>query len=127
MRRDVVAAAAILVILLVGLGSSFIQQGFTHVLPASMLRWSRDRWDQGMYVESLRWFVRSHEDALDAGLRWWAARPYLNRVQELQYTGKLEEALKNCIRAVAILDGHDNEGQVSYACTTIEVLISTQN
>ena len=126
MRRSSNIAVAILAVLLVAACSYFIQQGFTHVLPGSMLMWSGDLWEQGLYTESIRWFVKSHEDALDAGLRWWAAQPYLNRMQELQRNGKLEEALKNCIRAIAIVDGHDDEGQVSYACTAIEMSIGPQ-
>jgi len=126
MPRRVVAAGVILTGLVVGVGLAIVQEGFTHVLPASMLRWSRDLWQQEMYAQSIRWYVTAHEDALDAALRWRAAAPYLDRMQELQGDGELEEAFENCIRATEILDGHDDEGQVSHACTRIALFIDIQ-
>jgi hypothetical protein len=106
--------------------SYFVQKGFVHVLPASMLRWSQQKWSQGLYSESVRWFVLAGEGAFDAGVRWSIAELYVGRTRRFFDEGQLGEARENCAQAVRILGDNDDEGAVSYLCTAIEERIRAQ-
>jgi hypothetical protein len=120
MRRRLVVAGLALLMLFAGSSSCLIRQGFTHVMPASMLRWSLQKWNQGQHAESIGWFFAAHETALNAGLRWAIAGLYLDRTARFESQGELKAALASCADAVRILDGYDDEGGVSYHCTALE-------
>jgi hypothetical protein len=123
MRRRLIASGLILLLLTAIASSYFIQIGFAHVLPASMLRWSQQKWSEGRYGEAARWFLGANQSAFNAGWRWSGADVYISRARALQNAGDLRGSLESCVRAVTILDGHDDEGAVSYYCTTVEEML----
>lgn len=119
--------AGLLILLLVCSTSVyFINTGFQHILPLSMLRYAGQNWHEGKYAEAIRWYANANESAFNAGIRWTIAGYYIEKMRDLQNSGELNKALETCSQAVKILDGHDDEGAVSYNCTMIEEKIKRQ-
>jgi len=118
---------AIFILILVGsISAYFINTGFQHVFPQSMLRYAGQNWNDGQYGESLRWFANANVSAFNAGMRWTIAGYYLKQSQGFLDEGVLIKALDSCSQAVKILKGHDDEGAVSYNCMVIEEKIKRQ-
>jgi len=104
----------------------FINTGFRHVLPQSMARYAGQNWHEGQYAKAIRWYANANISAYNAGLRWTAARYYIEKMKDFLNDGELNKALETCSQAVKILDAHDDEGAVSYNCTVIEEKIKRQ-
>ena len=127
MRKRIKIISLVIFILCVGLSGYFIHKGFTHVLPQGMLRLSRQKWNEEQYTESIKWFAASYKDALDAGIRWTIVEKfYLRRISDLSNKRKFKEALETCARAVRVLNGHDDEGGLSYECAILEEQMKRQ-
>jgi hypothetical protein len=105
---------------------NFRNEGIKHVLSNSELRWSREKWSNGEYFESMKWFVVANTSAIDGGFRWSIARLYIKRVVTLEKQEKLEEALDACGRTVRILNGYDDEGSIDYHCLELRERIERQ-
>lgn len=127
MRKHIKIISLVIFILCVGLSGYFIHKGFTHVLPQDMLRLSVQKWNEGQYTESIKWFVASYEDALDAGIRWIIVENfYLRQISDLSNEKNFKEALETCARAIRVLNGHDDEGGLSYTCIVLEEQIKNK-
>ena len=115
-------------LLLTTASAYFIRKGFSrHVMAGSMTRWSRQKWNEGKYLESANWLMASYESALDAGVRWTIVEGfYLDHMIALRNQNKPNEALETCLRALDILAGSDDEGTLSYGCMQMEGQITGQ-
>ncbi len=129
MYKPALLTSVILFALMIGSGVYFIHKGIDHhFMATSILEWSKQKWHNGDYVESVKWFIASYKSALDAGIRWTVAEKfYLTRMEELRNQGKLGEALKICHQAVNILGASDDEGMTSYDCVEIEQQITSSD
>ena len=116
----------VILLFVFSISASFINKGFHHVLPSGMLRLAGQYWDDKSYAESIRWFANANVSAFNAGLRWTIADYYIQQMDDFLHKEKLTEASENCSRAVKVLDGHDDEGAVSYNCVVIEQKIKQQ-
>lgn len=122
--RQTILIAFIILILLVCIG--FRNEGIKNVVPHGELRWSREKWNNGEYSESIKWFIVANTSAINAGFRWSIARLYFKRVVALEEQEKLEEALDACGRTVRILGGYDDEGSLDYHCLELRERIERQ-
>ncbi len=91
-----------------------------------MARYAGQNWHDGQYAEAFQWYANANISAYNAGLRWTAARYYIEKMKSFLNKEELTRALENCSQAVKILDRHDDEGAVSYNCTVIEEKIKRQ-
>ena len=113
----------VLALLAVGLYGIIIQEGFTHWFPQGELRLANEKWKNGQYTESIKWFDVANKSAFDAGWRHIFVRYYYRSIPDLIDQGKYDEALDDCVAAVKMLNGHDDEGSLSFLCTQIEQAI----
>ena len=126
MQKYIIKFGAILLLLSIVSSAYFIRKGFTHVLPQSIMRWSKQNWNERQHTESIKWFFASHKSAFDAGLRWTVAELYFYRIQTYRNQGKLTKALEICYESVKVLGGHDDEGAQTYYCWSLEQEIQKQ-
>lgn len=126
MQKHIIRFSVIFLLIFIGSSTYFIHKGFTHVLPQSILRWSKQNWNDGEHMESIKWFVNSHKSAFDAGFRYTIAEYYFNRIKTFHNQGNLPEALETCYESVKVLGGHDDEGAHAYYCWSLEQEIQRQ-
>jgi len=127
-RRPLTVIIISICVLIVLAGARLLaREGFQHIEPASMLRQAEQDWEAGHRGQSLKGYIQASTMAVDAGARWTFARFYINRMASNRSAGKIDRALANCSRAVAILHSYDDEGSLSYECFTLEAESTKQD
>ena len=113
----------VIFLLVFGLYTVFVREGFTHWFPQGELRSVNQTWKDGQYIASIKWFVIANTSALDAGWRHIFVKFYYQTIPDLIDQGKFDEALEDCVEAVKILNGYDDEGSLGFTCIQIEQAI----
>lgn len=102
-------------------------EGLGHVEPAKTLRQAQQDWQEGRLGAALGGHVHAYAMAVEAAVRWKAARVYVNRMAAAREAGQMDKALGACSRVVAILHGYDDEGSLSHECYIVEAEIQRQS
>jgi hypothetical protein len=115
------------ILILAVLTCALAREGFQHVEPASELRLAKHNWQRGYLVRSAVSLLRASGMAIEAGARWSVARIYISQMSSESASGRLDETLSLCGKAVEILHGYDDEGTISNECFMIEAAIHRQD
>lgn len=126
MRKRTMFAIAPLVVAisLFGLTIVFVEEGLAHSTPAKAWQDAQLDWENGQKGEAVYGFMDAFRITLDNGARHTIARPLVDQMNSLWEEGRISEAYDRCMGAVAILDGWDEEGVVSYDCFSLWIYVN---
>ncbi len=125
--RLMIGSIVVCVLVLLATALAFAGEGFRHVEPATTLKQAGQDWQEGRLGASLSGYLHAYTMAIEAGARWAAARPVVDRMMAERKGGQLDRALASCSQAVDMLHGFDDEGSLSYECFALEAEIERQN